>query len=149
MVVSYHAEVQVVMCVLSVIPPEGPAPPVLCGENSGQHMYTSLNGALEGCVLINLYISAAPATRRFSVRARQTVCGSGPPDGCLQWFEGVTGTVQSFNEGGQRTHLAGQQYTVCVRRQRAHCSICWAADTFQVRNGRSRLGFGFGRRRRY
>ena len=101
-----------------MIPSEGPAPPVICGENTGQHLYTSLTGAEGGgCVLLNLYISGAAMARTFSVKASQTVCGSGPPDGCLQWFEGTTGTVQSFNSGGAATHLAGQQYTVCVRRE--------------------------------
>ena len=117
---------------VSVIPSEGPAPPVICGENTGQHLYTSLTGAQAGCVLLNLYISGATKVRTFSVKASQTVCGSGPPDGCLQWFEGITGTVRSFNSGGTGTHLAGQQYTVCVRRERSHCSVCWSADTFQV-----------------
>ncbi len=28
---------------------------------------------------------------------------------------GVTGTVQSFNNGGVGTHLTGQEYSVCVR----------------------------------
>ena len=115
-----------------MIPSEGPAPPVICGENTGQHLYTSLAGAEGGCVLLNLHLSGAATTRSFSVKATQTLCSSGPPDGCLQWFEGITGTVRSFNSGGEATHLAGQQYTVCVRRERGHCSVCWSADIFQV-----------------
>ena len=47
-------------------------------------------------------------------------------------MEGVTGSVQSFNAGGVGTHLAGQEYTVCVRRERNYCTICWSADIFQV-----------------
>ena len=71
----------------------------------------------------------------ISKNSNQTLCGTGPPDGCLQWLEGVTGSVQSFNAGGTGTHLAGQEYTVCVRRERSYCTICWSAEIFQIRNG--------------
>ena len=39
---------------------------------------------------------------------RQVLCSLSPPDGCLQWHEGTSGSVQSFNNGGTGTHLASQ-----------------------------------------
>ena len=38
----------------------------------------------------------------------QVLCSLSPPDGCLQWHEGSSGSVQSFNNGGTGTHLASQ-----------------------------------------
>ena len=56
----------------------------------------------------------------------------GPPDGCLQWLQGTEGSLQSFNNGGTGTHLTGQGYSACVRREKGYCSICWFADKFQM-----------------
>ena len=38
----------------------------------------------------------------------QVLCSLSPPDGCLQWHEGSSGSAQSFNNGGTGTHLASQ-----------------------------------------
>ena len=56
---------------LIVVSNEGPSPPVICGENSGQHMYTSLSGVDDVCVLISLYISGAAFTRSVNIKATQ------------------------------------------------------------------------------
>ena len=37
------------------------------------------------------------------------------PEGCVQWFTGTSGTLSSFNNGGTSTHLASQDYTICIR----------------------------------
>ena len=58
---------------LVIVPAEGPAPPVICGQNSGQHMYVSLSGERDSCVKIYLYISGAPFARSVNIRATQ-VC---------------------------------------------------------------------------
>ena len=108
---------------------EGSSPPIICGENSGQHMYTSL---VRGCAFISVYIGTAEFQRSVKIKSTQVSCGSGPPDGCLQWLTGVQGTLQSFNNGGADTHLAGQEYTACVRREKGFCSICWSAAIFQM-----------------
>ncbi len=50
-----------------------------------------------------------------------------PPDNCLQYYTGITGTVQSFNfqTGGAR-HLADQNQRICIRPERGRCSITYA-----------------------
>ena len=109
-----------------VAPAEGPSPPLICGENTGQHMYVSL---VNGCATVSAFISSQVFTRRLSIKTSQILCGSEPPQGCLQWLTGVSGMLSSFNNGGTNTHLTGQDYTSCVRREQGYCSICWAADT--------------------
>ena len=77
------------------------------------------------------------ATRSWSVRVTQLECGSDllAPSGCTQYYYGSsTGTVQSFNyDGGQ--HLANQQQSICFRRERGNCRICYttqAIKDFQI-----------------
>ena len=43
---------------------------------------------------------------------------------CLQWFTGVTGTVESFNFGNGM--IGTFDYTVCVRREVGYCGIEWS-----------------------
>merc|ERR1719219_603890 len=57
-----------------------------------------------------------------------------PPTGCLQYFTGHTGSVESFNyragcTSQPCTHLQAQRYTSCIRQEAGYCSIGWKADT--------------------
>lgn len=55
------------------------------------------------------------------------------PPGCLQYFQGVSGEVRSFNYMGG-THLVNQDYTACVRLQDGMRSIEWSpCETGSVR----------------
>ena len=56
---------------LVIAPSEGQAPPIICGLNTGQHLYTSLRGSEAACVTIGLYISGAPFTRSVNIKATQ------------------------------------------------------------------------------
>ena len=56
---------------LVIVPSEGQAPPIICGTNTGQHLYTSLRGMEAACVTIGLYISGAPFTRSVNIKATQ------------------------------------------------------------------------------
>ena len=56
---------------LIIVPSEGPAPPVICGENSGQHMYATLSGARDSCVRVSLFISGATFTRSVNIKTTQ------------------------------------------------------------------------------
>ncbi len=51
------------------------------------------------------------------------------PQGCSQYFFGSTsGTVQTFNfNSGNGVHLASQDQSICFRRERATCRICYSA----------------------
>jgi len=45
-----------------------------------------------------------------------------PPEGCLQYYTGSTGFIQSYNYAGG-IHLANQDYNNCIRTERNFCSI--------------------------
>ena len=60
---------------------------------------------------------------------RQIPCNTDytPPDNCLQYFTGISGTVQSFNyNSGAGPHLADQDQRVCIRPERGYCTISYA-----------------------
>jgi hypothetical protein len=42
------------------------------------------------------------------------------PEGCLQYFTGVSGTVYSYNFAGGM-HLANQNYVNCIRYENIGC----------------------------
>ena len=42
--------------------------------------------------------------------------------------------MQSYNWGGGH-HLAGQDYTICIREEASYCSITYTADTFKLSLG--------------
>merc|ERR1712126_44030 len=81
------------------------------------------------------------ATSNWNIKISQYECGYNniAPSGCTQWYFGdaATGIVKSFNfDSG--IHLADQRQTICVRRERGNCRICWTTQIntdFQVSGG--------------
>ena len=76
--------------------------------------------------------------RQWDIRVTQYECGqddkAGPP-GCLQYYTGTAGTLQSFNfpPGATTvpttaTHLQNQNYQVCFRRESGYCHLCFIAS---------------------
>jgi len=41
------------------------------------------------------------------------------PAGCLQYFQGVAGTVQTMNFAVNGRHLADQDYVICMRQEQS------------------------------
>merc|ERR1712203_1277576 len=109
----------------------GGASPVICGSNDGQHMIVDTDGAM--CVTAAFSFGLDTATRNYRIHAIQydRLNEMGGPAGCLQFFTGATGTVNTFNWATVTwgTHLANQDYDVCVRRLTDRCSICWSPIT--------------------
>uniref|UniRef100_A0A182S3X0 CUB domain-containing protein n=1 Tax=Anopheles funestus TaxID=62324 RepID=A0A182S3X0_ANOFN len=73
--------------------------PVLCGINTGQHMYLDIDRAYSH----RLYLSAvfnSKQPRAFLVKITQvwqTLATPRAPASCLQFYEGVSGVLKSFN----------------------------------------------------
>jgi len=109
----------------------GGASPVICGANDGQHMIVDTDGA--ACVTAAFSFGIDTATRNYRIHAIQydRLNEMGGPAGCLQFFTGAMGTVNTFNWVGlaTSTHLANQNYNVCVRRLADKCTICWSPIT--------------------
>merc|ERR1712038_619761 len=108
--------------------------PVICGVNTGQHIFVDTDGTT--CVKASFSYGAGTATRQYSIHATQFASSNemGGPPGCLQFFTGATGTVSSFNWQGTTTrttsvHLANQNYNACVRQELGSCVICWSPAT--------------------
>jgi hypothetical protein len=116
----------------SVTNPGGTAPPLICGTNTGQHMYVDASKACNDLVfqLGTAGIGVASlASRAWTVKVTQYSCDYNnlAPKGCTQYsFGSTTGSVQSYNfQSGSGVQLANQNQVSCVRQERGSCRICW------------------------
>ncbi|XP_053688704.1 uncharacterized protein LOC128737946 [Sabethes cyaneus] len=116
--------------------------PVICGENSGQHVYVNFDDL--NPITIRVATTAATSfNRQWNLQLSQIACASQfrAPDGCLQYHFGTTGTISSFNYGfganpnlnvvgaiGTR-QIAGQRYGICIRSGPDTCSITYSLPT--------------------
>ncbi|XP_018332641.1 uncharacterized protein LOC108742105 [Agrilus planipennis] len=116
--------------------------PVICGENSGQHLYVDFNGDNDIQIVIST-TSALSQARNWFLRIAQIECNnpSRAPSGCLMYYTALTGTVRSFNYGstvssailnfngtnfpGTR-ELANLNYGVCIQMVPGYCAIQWS-----------------------
>lgn len=49
------------------------------------------------------------------------------PNSCVQYYTGVSGTIQSFNyDGISGRQLSNQDYTICIRTESNFCSIAYS-----------------------
>jgi hypothetical protein len=105
--------------------------PVICGANDGQHMVVDTDGT--DCVTALFTFGAGTVMRGYTIHVLQfeSTNEMGGPPGCLQFFTGAMGTVSTFNwqTPTTSTHLANQNYDVCVRKLIDRCAICWAPVT--------------------
>merc|ERR1712079_114221 len=129
---------------LSVGVPGYTPPPVICGYNTGQHMYVP---ASDSCVTITLDIDTATSTtRNWQIKVTQYECGNlrAPEEDCLQYHTATTGVIATFNWDTSQTattsvpnqqHLSDQYYNICIRRARGLCSICYSPQILGVAAG--------------
>ncbi|XP_076333432.1 uncharacterized protein LOC143237756 [Tachypleus tridentatus] len=105
--------------------------PPLCGENSGQHIYVDVT--LSQQVALNIQISPDSFSRKWAIQVLQIPCGSpiSAPDGCLQYYTGVTNVIKSFNYNPQPTgvhFLNDLSYAMCIRRENGFCSVSYREE---------------------
>jgi len=127
---------------LTVTTPGSPAPPVICGYNTGQHMYV---GASEVCnkIVFNMELLKV-FNRKWEIKVTQYDSTQDQrfvaPPGCLQWNYGSLGTIQNFNfKDDNSYHLSSQRYSICWRRERGKCSLCFAIGYFGMSNVPSKV----------
>ena len=103
---------------------DGPSPPTICGTNTGYHMIVD---AADNCNTLT-FSWTSTETQTWDIQVMQIPCTAEwrPPEGCLQYFTGTTGTIQSYNYAGGY-HLASQKYSNCVRTEQGYCSIAYSA----------------------
>jgi len=87
--------------------------PVICGENTGQHMYVDIGNESSGTATLALAFSGASTQRKWDIKVAQIPCGTtyAPNEGCLQWHTGLTGKIKTFNfdAGPSGPHLPNQK----------------------------------------
>ncbi|KAG7202394.1 hypothetical protein KM043_018710 [Ampulex compressa] len=110
--------------------------PRICGENTNQHVYIDFNGATPITLSIDTSQDFA-FDRRWNIRIQQIACDSvcKAPNGCLQYYKSISGSVSSFNYGtavnprapdfGTR-QMVNLNYGVCIRMALGYCSIEWS-----------------------
>ena len=85
----------IIPCPVAV--PGKTSPPVICGYNTGQHMYVP---ASDSCVTITLDIdTGTSATRNWQIKVTQYECGNlnAPEEDCLQYLTATTGKYYQCN----------------------------------------------------
>jgi len=124
----------------------GSSSPVICGTNTGQHMYIDVP---TDCALLSFHLAdGVSTTRQWAIEVTQFSCDyeNLAPQGCLQYHFGNSGAgnVESFNfNAGNGIHLANQNQMICVRREANMCKICWApaaAGDFSLSMGTAAVG---------
>jgi len=114
----------------------GGNPPVICGTNTGYHMYAETS---DSCNTLDFQlgptgIGTTIPTRQWNIRITQISCfdANKAPAGCTQWFFGTTtGTViNSYNYAASTPYqLANQRQSICIRRERSFCRTCYSITT--------------------
>jgi hypothetical protein len=108
---------------LQVINPGYASTPVICGYNTGQHMFVP---AADECntILINVDTGTTSTTRKWQIKTTQYTCESemAPVQSCLQYFTSDYGEIASFGwdtsastVASSQTHLTNQKYDICIR----------------------------------
>lgn len=126
-------------------------PPLTCGSNVGAHMYLDAGSTNTAATLT--FTVAAANTAKWRIKVSQIECFSPnrAPDGCLQYFTGVSNTVTSFNFDGTTTCATGclsanQDYNVCFRTEQGMCGMQYkvstvtSGDAFLLTNAETQSG---------
>lgn len=113
----------------------GANPTVICGDNSGQHMYLDL-GSGNGGARVNIATTSTNSSRSWRIKVTQLPCDSPSkaPANCLQYYTDYSGTINSFNyQDEEGLHqLASQSYTACIRTREGFCGIKYMSDHFSI-----------------
>ncbi|XP_059086854.1 uncharacterized protein LOC131883404 [Tigriopus californicus] len=103
--------------------PGGSNPPIVCGQNSGEHVYVDSSSSCNDLSFFIRQFNPVPSSGQDSswlIKISQFACtfGNLAPSGCTQWFYGTNqGIVKTFNyEAG--AHLANQDQSICIRQDK-------------------------------
>ncbi|KAG4077894.1 hypothetical protein HA402_013828 [Bradysia odoriphaga] len=105
--------------------------PILCGVNSGQHVYVNVDSSLDRKLYLSV-LAASPDARAFNIRISQIQGAFGQaPQNCLQYYQDANGVVQTFNyddlaeivEVRNPTYFNNLNYAICIKRLPEFCTI--------------------------
>merc|ERR1711963_168336 len=104
----------------------GVGTPVICGQNTGQHVYVDMGTLAGDTATLNFAFGSNSANRAWEIKVSQVPCSAryAPDPGCTQYQTGLTGRITSFNFlSTSDNHLANQNYNVCIRPEEGFCCI--------------------------
>ncbi|XP_013173137.1 PREDICTED: uncharacterized protein LOC106121855 [Papilio xuthus] len=117
--------------------------PILCGINTGQHIYIEVGDAL-GPIRLTIQTVAAES-RLFAIKVTQLKNSDilAAPTGCLQYFNKPYGYIESFNYRNitdvanifNPTYFNNLNYAICIKREKSSCSVTYTnEDPMQIVN---------------
>jgi len=122
--------------------PSTAAIPAISGENSGYHVYVEVENTASATATLAFTFGTSTVSRTWEIKVTQIECTNrARPNtpGCLQYFTGTTGRVETFNYGNTATlqqHLHNQDYNICIRKEAGYNCIrytaCSDASSFQI-----------------
>jgi len=118
----------------------GLSSPVICGINTGQHVYMDMGQDASNTATVRFTFSGAATTRQWDIKVTQIPCygRSKPPSGCLQYLTDLSGRIKTFNfdDATNQQHLATQDYNICIRPEAGYCcveySLCSDANSWTL-----------------
>lgn len=108
--------------------------PIICGENTGQHMYIDMGRGSANPVVLSVVSNGERMTHKWRIKISMIPCNNleMAPSGCMQYFRSPSAVVKSFNFGPRidtrARYLSNLRYTSCVRVEENFCTIKWEAD---------------------
>jgi hypothetical protein len=139
-------------------------PPVICGTNTGHHMYVEADVDRGNKLMFHFADMATVvpaitrgigtlATRTWDITISHIECTSLtlPPVGCTKYFWNAAGraNLNNYNfvtgDALASIHLASQHERMCIRRERGKCVGCFsaAAGDFDVSGGNEQTASHF------
>ncbi|XP_059097260.1 uncharacterized protein LOC131891648 [Tigriopus californicus] len=123
--------------------------PIICGLNTGQHMYVDMGCLASDTASLDFNFDAQTSARMWEIKVTQIPCNTaGHPtaSGCLQYHVGLTGRLTTFNFiPTNDNHLRNQQYSICIRQESGMCCIqyseCEDANSFTLDQKNDNKGF--------
>ncbi|EDW38515.1 GL12640 [Drosophila persimilis] len=109
--------------------------PILCGINTGQHIYIHVGDSNEGKVYLSVFVKVSSGGRSFNIKVTQ-VEDDLAPNNCLQYFTETEGIVKSFNydtdgsivDNREATYFNNLNYAICLSRMKNVCSVSYNTE---------------------
>ncbi|EDW83807.2 uncharacterized protein Dwil_GK13805 [Drosophila willistoni] len=111
--------------------------PILCGINTGQHIYIHVGDSTESKVYLSVFVKVSSGARSFNIKVSQLETDDPmAPDNCLQYFTDGEGIVKSFNydtdgsivDNREATYFNNLNYAMCWARSKNVCSVSFNTE---------------------
>ncbi|XP_016993693.3 uncharacterized protein [Drosophila takahashii] len=109
--------------------------PILCGINTGQHIYIHVGDSNESKVYLSVFMKVSGGGRSFNIKVTQLEDNLAP-NNCLQYFPEAEGLIKSFNydtdgsivDNREATYFNNLNYAICLARLKNVCSVTYNTE---------------------